>query len=50
MNTEYVLLEPVYSEIDYDDMDSITEDFIWNHLLEREIALNVSKAFNDTTI
>ena len=46
----YMLEEPEYAEMEYDEDDTTTaDDFIWNHLLEKEMKLNVTKALNDAS-
>lgn len=43
----YMLEEPRYAEVEYEDDTTAQEDFIWNHLLEREFKLDVAEALND---
>ena len=47
----YMLEEPEYAEMEYDEDDTTAaDDFIWNHLLEKEMKLNVTKALNDASV
>jgi len=46
----YMLEEPRYAEMEYDDDETTEIEYIYNHLLEKEIKLNITKALNDESV